>query len=736
MDHHQAKDFDKTVPTNGSEAQRADSAQLVLAPGDVVAEGRYRIVSLLGHGAMGCVYEVEHTFMRRRCAMKTLLPGRISDVVIKRFQKEAQAASRLDHPNLVRASDYGMLNGTQPYLVMDLVLGKTLAEYMKESGPMPLPQVLEYFIPICLALDYAHREGVVHRDLKPSNIILERISTEVGLVPKIVDFGIAKLEVVDETALTRVGEIFGTPLYMSPEQCAGLKVGPKSDIYSLGCVLFEMLTGTPPFTGKTSLVVMLKHRQEDLPTLREASLGLSFPSSLEAILAKMLAKDPDYRYTCCMDIAQDLEYLKKGQTEKIAKDHPKASLEGSKEKRKMLLVIPVAVSLLALALLAVAGINQISGVRKDPAAPLSASKARGANAKQVRDDKYAFQDVNPSTFSSDVGGQRCYSFPSIEAGGDLYWWLRGDKSVNTKQALGTFQTPIEAKPILDVGWTVLDHNANFLVGFNDDSLYGAIVYIRSCWLFLGNDENLTSVFRKLNNQSASLKILLLQFREAANPKAINGQSDFTFRPEQVALISKLNALQWFSTQGSSIPDGELSKFNCLSRLKVMAFHKVKSCHATLAKLALNKVISRLSLSGSQVSNDDLKTIGRMKSLRMLDLRHLCFFNVEQRGSVLENLAALDRLQCLCIDSDLLANYPKQLQSLRRFKQLKTLLLTSPNSATSRFVESLKLIIPGCSVRSIKEESIKDEESMKELRKPRHEPEDFCDPLQVNPEEVL
>ncbi|MBC7999401.1 MAG: serine/threonine protein kinase, partial [Leptolyngbya sp.] len=250
---------------------KADVSNLHL--GDVVAD-RYKIVSVIGHGGMGSVFKVEQIYLRQVFALKTLTGQAFPDVAIRRFQKEAQAASRLAHPNLVRAHDFGLINQSQPFYIMDFIEGKNLSEYSKQKGILSVEEILQIFIPICFGLGYAHREGIIHRDIKPGNIMLDKPDNpDQNYVPKVVDFGIAKLaevEGMESVALTRTGEIFGTPLYMSPEQCSGLKLDHRTDIYSLGCVMYEALTGAPPFHADTALALMLKHQSEIPQSLKEA----------------------------------------------------------------------------------------------------------------------------------------------------------------------------------------------------------------------------------------------------------------------------------------------------------------------------------------------------------------------------------------------------------------------------------------------------------------------------------
>jgi len=280
-----------------------------LEPGELIA-GRYKISHLVGRGASGTVYAAEQILMRKRFALKLLHAA--SDSARRRFQKEAQAASKLDHPNLVRATDFGVLDNGCLFMVMEFVEGQTLHEHLKRVGRLSIKEALNIFIPICFALEYAHEQGVIHRDLKPSNIILETFDNGVTFVPKVVDFGIAKISEEEGEALTRTGEVFGTPLYMSPEQCAGSKVDQRSDIYSLGCVMYEALTGTPPFCGKTALETMMQHRIEPPMSMSEASLGSKFPDALQSVIATMLAKEPADRFQRCFTIADHLIRIQKG----------------------------------------------------------------------------------------------------------------------------------------------------------------------------------------------------------------------------------------------------------------------------------------------------------------------------------------------------------------------------------------------------------------------------------------
>jgi serine/threonine protein kinase len=299
-----------------SSQRDADYTGTEFQPGAAVG-GRYQVISRLGKGGMGLVYRVNQIFLNKEFALKTIDKNCISDINIRRFQQEARTAFSLDHPNIIAVNDFGLLEDQTPFLVMELLTGETVGERLKRTGCLTLEEAIPIFVQACFGLAYAHERGVVHRDIKPNNIMLldkDGAGTE-GSV-KILDFGIAKLtehEGGEMQALTRTGEIFGSPLYMSPEQCNGARVDHRSDIYSLGCVFFEVLTGAPPIAGENALITMMKHQTEQALTLKQASLGTDFPQAIEDIVAAMLAKSPENRYQNLGIVAHDLGALKRGE---------------------------------------------------------------------------------------------------------------------------------------------------------------------------------------------------------------------------------------------------------------------------------------------------------------------------------------------------------------------------------------------------------------------------------------
>lgn len=318
---------------NQSERPATDQFEV----GQIVA-GKYEIISLLGRGGMGTVYRVRHILLSIEMALKTLDTKHLEDAnATKRFQTEAKAAFSLQHPNLVKVHDFGVLEDGRPFLVMDFVQGKTLQGMIKERGKLQLEEVGAIFAQLCFGLAHAHERQIVHRDIKPANIMIvdDTDLKREGSV-KILDFGIAKIVNSDRNemqALTQTGEIFGSPFYMSPEQCSGESIDQRCDIYSLGCVLFESLTGTPPLVSSNALRTMMLHVNEAAPTLKEAALGEEFPEDLEKMVAKMLAKNAGDRYPDISAVAQDLFRINSSiQTAETKSEQDRSNIKESARK--------------------------------------------------------------------------------------------------------------------------------------------------------------------------------------------------------------------------------------------------------------------------------------------------------------------------------------------------------------------------------------------------------------------
>jgi predicted Ser/Thr protein kinase len=287
--------------------------------------GDYEIIDEIARGGMGVVYKARQISLDRIVALKTILSGQFaSDGDVERFYTEARAAANLQHPNIVAIHEVGQHDG-QHYFSMDYVNGKSLAAFV-EKGPLPVAQAVTYLKSIAEAIHYAHRHGILHRDLKPSNILIDSFGQ-----PRITDFGIAKRigakEVqsaaaggTTDSSLTAAGEVLGTPSYMPPEQIDAdpALLGPPSDVYSLGAILYELLTGQPPFRGHTARDTLLAVLQSPPSSVRR--LNRRTPRELELICLKCLQKDPARRYSSAAALADDLERFTLGQQTRAAAD--------------------------------------------------------------------------------------------------------------------------------------------------------------------------------------------------------------------------------------------------------------------------------------------------------------------------------------------------------------------------------------------------------------------------------
>jgi beta-lactam-binding protein with PASTA domain len=270
-----------------------------------VFNGRYVLQRPLARGGMADVFLAYDELLDRPIAVKVLFPEFASDpAFVERFRREAQAAANLNHPNIVGIYDWGQENGTY-FIVMEYIEGRSLAEIIRSDGALDPERAVEITADVAAALAFAHRSGLVHRDIKPGNVLV----TPAGQV-KVADFGIATAANAGDPNLTKTGLVMGTATYFSPEQAQGKGVDPRSDLYSLGVVLYEMLAGEPPFKGENPVAIAYQHVQEPPPGLRARGVPINAP--LEAITFKLLAKNPAHRYPTAEDLRADLRRWREG----------------------------------------------------------------------------------------------------------------------------------------------------------------------------------------------------------------------------------------------------------------------------------------------------------------------------------------------------------------------------------------------------------------------------------------
>jgi serine/threonine protein kinase len=309
---HYSADF-KVCPEDQTPLQADATLADPTAPVDPLVghtlDEKYHLEARLGIGGMGTVYRARHLLIDRPVAVKVLNQRFVEDEAARtRFHREARAAGRLQHANAVTVTDFGESQDGYVYLVMELLEGRTLREVLAKEAPLDAARSVSLMMQISAAVAAAHEAGIIHRDLKPANIFIVQ-RAEVPAVVKVLDFGIAKLAVesLDEDepmTLTQIGAMIGTPRYMSPEQCDGAELTPAADVYSLGVILYEMLTGTVPFSGSTPLAIAMKHISQVPCSPRE--IVSTIPPALEQVVLHTLEKRPQDRPANAAEFQKEL----------------------------------------------------------------------------------------------------------------------------------------------------------------------------------------------------------------------------------------------------------------------------------------------------------------------------------------------------------------------------------------------------------------------------------------------
>lgn len=289
-------------------------------PSDLLGSN-YEFLEFIGQGGMGSVFKVRDRKLETNLAVKLMSPELATNQEsLKRFTQEAKAVSQLTHPNVVGIYGHGVAKNGSPYLLMDFIGGKDLSALLEKEVYLNAGRAIHIFIQIAEALAHAHEKGVVHRDLKPANIIISQTEQVTDLV-KLVDFGIAKMTNSDNRLthnLTSSADVIGTPLYMSPEQCLGFNLDGRSDIYSLGCLMCETLTGKPPYNGENPMQIIAKHLNETPLELRASLTRLDVPDHLQDVICACLAKNPQERYQNASALISDLNLIAEGKRPSVA----------------------------------------------------------------------------------------------------------------------------------------------------------------------------------------------------------------------------------------------------------------------------------------------------------------------------------------------------------------------------------------------------------------------------------
>lgn len=593
-----------------------------------VIDEKYKVLALLGQGGMGAVYLAHHIRLNKDVALKTFDERNLTDDNRQRFQREAQSIGKLQHKNIVQVFDYGITDSGAPYYTMEVLEGENVAERINRKGHLQLDEAITIFRELCEGLSVCHQRKVVHRDIKPANIFLELKSSTDDTIQsiKLVDFGIAALvdESIDVQRLTAVGTVFGSPLYMSPEQGMGLKVDARSDIYSSACALFEMLTGRPPYCAANAFATMICHQQAPIPTLASTSGSTheAYPSWLENLIANMLAKDPADRVQTVQEIIDVIDY----NSSKKESNNSKSDTTHSKSKRqadeglespttenetttswrpgpkKLLMIAGIVSSILLLILVFIFASGQ--NADKKSAAPVSAEQAPAAKI------------VAPYRLLDTGDGKIHYHFPSPSIG-----MIGQGNELHGVEATGDVVIDDGPDVFFRAKEPVVD-NPELLQGFGKAELRTLIL-------------DPIATFNKNWSQRTTKSIRHLKsLKKLSAP--ISG-----LPKETIDDLNELPQLEDLVIDGSSMTGQDLIKLKRLPDLKFLTISGMVNCTPIFEVLAKRNNLRHLSAEECNLNDNDMLNIGKLSQLERLEVgsNHI----TDKHLSALLNLKNLHRI---------------------------------------------------------------------------------------------
>ncbi|CAN5612497.1 hypothetical protein BH11CYA1_BH11CYA1_38850 [soil metagenome] len=657
--------------------------------------GTYRVLGFIGQGGMGFVYKVEHMMMAKVLALKILRSEQVSEEVWKRFRIEAQAIARLDHANVVRIYDMSQTEAGLPYYTMDLLDGESLADYLDEYYRLSVREALPIFRQVCAGLAYAHDRGIIHRDIKPGNIMLLADAKEnAPPIVKIVDFGIAKLTSFDNgfgQGLTRPGEVFGSPLYMSPEQCSGQQLDHRTDMYSVGVTMFQALTGRPPLLGKTAIETTAMHQSVVPPAmagvieLEEGEEPIFFPSQLEEIVARLLAKSPNDRFDSLADVAMELLALERGEVRRgqvssagarsTSADSgmaPYAVAESARRRagyinsqvltfgqtetgseghaRRQSKTILLALASLALLVIVVGAIALIVFRPTAPNPKIETSKELSL----------LISDVRTEPILTDVGAIINDAAPLGKVNSEqarlITDYLASHKQYYSTARAGKAQGP-----------QVFEFPATFCLGKFSYSLASGVVSKmatgrlivekpRSCLLeaepLVAQYPALLERFRpeeiswlelnRIDVKSAKLFASIVHLSSITHLVVTGGAIDSS----DLKYLEKLPLLDHLEVSGEKIKGDDLANSKCLSHLQILSVAKLANPTPLLKKLSELNCLKILNVDYSELGKQDCIYLAKMTNLKELSMKGNPVTDDDLKPLVaLQNLTSIDMKNC-------------------------------------------------------------------------------------------
>lgn len=638
-------------------------------------DGCYVVVALLALGKTFAIYKVEHVLLKRIFALKTLAAAKPSKDEFRYFQDQARLAHKLAHPNFPHVHSVGITDEDRPFLIMDLVEGQDLHQYAKHIGTLTVDAVLHIFIPICYALDSALASGVVFRGLKPSSIVLVKPEGKTEYSPRIIDFtALAEIDSMDNSASEKVSaeELLKCSLYASPEESEGKETDCRSAIYSLACVMYEVLTGAPPFHGETAHAVMLKHRSQEPTSLKEASMGRDYPLQLEEVVARALAKAPQDRYQSFIDLANDLQAVR--QPGRFRKTVAMAIPSPEPEQRVESVAVPDSQTnwkLIAMVIstnvfsIAATCFLMTHFLHQDTSSEKLSSEVHDY-ISDVATSRAMFMSVSGTGDSR----RRTFHFPAVSLGKFSYFDASKASWVDMN-ALGTVVVPINCLTKFETEDRIIAERPNTLRLFGPTDITHLTINPTKIGNYEDNVAPIVDAAMAYVARYTSLAQLVL-----------NGIPVTDVGVRSLQELPNLIAIDLGGSKASAASIRQLKNFKLLTMLRMGG---VRDGKKLIPDCLTNQNLRVFSLANSDLEDSDLESLGKMP-LHSLDIAGN--FKVTDRG--IHFLAANTQL----IDLDLIGASltPACTDDLAKFKSLRGLRLSVQNW-TKADVQKLVSLLP-------------------------------------------
>ncbi len=601
--------------------------------------GKYQFVCEIGSGGMGVIYKAKQPLLDRYYAIKMLNLRTANQHALARFHQEAKAACTLNHPNVISVHDFGFTENQDPYMVMDFVDGMSLSNLIATIGSIPYREALRIFVQIADGMNHAHALGVLHRDLKPSNVMLSNPESSSAEV-KIVDFGIAKINRAEDcSSLTQTGDVFGSPLYMSPEQASGKRVDARSDIYSLGCLMYEVLTGKPPLQADTMIQTMFMHLNTRPPALVQKAEGKVFPVGLEYVVQKCLEKEPSRRYQTMYELKLDLIKILAEQSIKEQKFLPPAKKKRSPNLSECLQIVFATFVFLAAGYSIVQQFAMHALVERREEEALTTEKKLTSALQEL--DSQPLEGITAEAFTLQEIAQRKDSidFPGMVADDAALKLLEGNVRIRSLGLRSSNISPTGFKHLQFPNLQRLDLQDNEI----SVELLDAITHLPELNSLSLSTTTLTDLdlmqISKINKLTA-LNLTRTRITDKGckilagmtSLQELHISANLQISDTGVSELKNLKNLQLLDLNHTSVTDTGIASLKLLPNLTDLILdstHVTDGVLKTLSKMHLKK----LFLGDCDITNRAVQPLSKMKSLIFLDIRN----NSQISPSMLEYL---------------------------------------------------------------------------------------------------